>query len=191
MGINKPKSGSISFMDEDITGLKTNRIVAAGLTMSPEGSHTFEKMTVRDNLLMGAFLARSNSDRLSRLDKIYELFPVLEEKEQQLATFLSGGQRQMLAIGRAMMAKPRLLICDEISLGLAPIIIKDIYASLQNINDEGVTLLLVEQDVSRSLRYSDHAYVVLEGRIVMAGDSGDLDLKEVNDAYFGMNKYAK
>jgi branched-chain amino acid transport system ATP-binding protein len=192
MGINKPKNGTITFMDNDITGMRTNRIVAAGLTMSPEGSQTFERMTVKDNLLMGAYLDKSNKDRLERLEKIYELFPVLKEKENQLATFLSGGQRQMLAIGRAMMAKPKLLICDEISLGLAPIIIKDIYNSLIEINQkEGVTLLLVEQDVGRSIKYSDHAYVVLEGRLVMAGDSGDLDINEVNDAYFGMNKYAK
>jgi len=190
MGINKPKRGTIIFDGKDITGLKTSKIVAAGLTMSPEGSHTFEKMNVRDNLLMGAFLAKSGSERLERLEKIYKLFPVLKEKERQLASFLSGGQRQMLAVGRALMTQPKMLLCDEISLGLAPVVIKDIYAKLKEINDQGITILLVEQDVSRSLKHSDYAYVILEGRVVMQGKSNQLDQKEVNDAYFGMNKYA-
>lgn len=189
VGINKPKSGSIKFMDKEVAGLKTNKIVSAGMTMSPEGSHVFESMTVRDNLLMGGYL-KSGKDRLIQLDKVFELFPVLKEKENQLSTYLSGGQRQMLAIGRALMTQPKLLLCDEISLGLAPVIIKDIYAKLKEINEEGITLLIVEQDVSRSLKHSDYSYVILEGRLVMEGKSAELDIDEVNDAYFGMNKYA-
>ncbi|MCC8123409.1 MAG: ABC transporter ATP-binding protein [Oscillospiraceae bacterium] len=189
-GINKPKSGSIRFLSKDIGGMKTSRIAAAGLTLSPEGSHCFEKMTVQDNLLMGAYLCKSGQERMARLTRIYKLFPVLEEKKGQLSTFLSGGQRQMLAIGRGIMMQPKLMLCDEISLGLAPVIIKDIYAKLHEIAAQGVTLMIVEQDVGRSLRHSDYAYVVLEGRIVMQGKSSELDPDEVNDAYFGINKYA-
>lgn len=189
-GINRPSKGSIEFMGKNIGGLKPSKIAAAGLTMSPEGSHCFEKMTVQDNLLMGAYLCKSNKERLERLDKIYKLFPVLEEKKNQLSTFLSGGQRQMLAIGRGIMMEPKLLLCDEISLGLAPVVIKDIYAKLREIADTGVTLMIVEQDVNRSLKHSDYAYVILEGRVVMEGKSSELDPEEVNDAYFGINKFA-
>ena len=189
-GINRPSKGSIEFMGKSSGGLKPSKIAAAGLTMSPEGSHCFEKMTVQDNLLMGAYLCKSNKERLERLDKIYKLFPVLEEKKNQLSTFLSGGQRQMLAIGRGIMMEPKRLLCDEISLGLAPVVIKDIYAKLREIADTGVTLMIVEQDVNRSLKHSDYAYVILEGRVVMEGKSSELDPEEVNDAYFGINKFA-
>lgn len=189
-GLNKPSAGEILFENQNIAGLKANKIAKLGLSMAPEGSHCFERMTVKDNLLMGAYLAKNNTERLRRLDKVYKLFPVLKEKEEQMSTFLSGGQRQMLAIGRGIMMEPKLLLCDEISLGLAPVVIKDIYAKLKEISEEGITLLVVEQDVSRSLKNSDYAYVVLEGKIVLHGKSDELDITEVNDAYFGMNKFA-
>ena len=143
-------------------------------------------MTVQDNLLQGAYLCKSEKERRARLAEIYELFPVLKEKAQQLATYLSGGQRQMLAIGRAMMTKPKLLICDEISLGLAPVIIKDIYVQLDVVRKAGVTLMIIDQDVSRALRCSDYTYVMLEGRIVLEGVSSQLTVDQVNDAYFGI-----
>lgn len=189
-GLNKPSAGEIIFDGKNIGGMKANRIAKLGLSMAPEGSHCFERMTVRDNLLMGAYLAKNNAERMKRLEKVYKLFPILKEKQNQMSTFLSGGQRQMLAIGRGIMTEPKLLLCDEISLGLAPVVIKDIYVKLKEISQEGITLLIVEQDVNRSLKYSDYAYVVLEGRIVMQGKSGEQDVNEVNDAYFGMNKFA-
>jgi branched-chain amino acid transport system ATP-binding protein len=189
-GINKPSKGKIIFNGKDITGMKSNKIVREGLSMSPEGSHCFERMTVRDNLLMGAYLTKTSKERLEKLEKIYKLFPILKEKENQLSTYLSGGQRQMLAIGRGIMTEPKLLLCDEISLGLAPVVIKDIYVKLKEIAEQGITLLIVEQDVTRSLKHSDYAYVILEGKVVMEGPSKELDPAEVNDAYFGINKYS-
>lgn len=188
-GLNKPASGQILFDGQDISGWKPSKIAKAGLSMAPEGSHCFERMTVKDNLLMGAYMAKA-SERAERLKSVYKLFPILEEKQNQMSTFLSGGQRQMLAIGRGIMTQPKILLCDEISLGLAPVVINDIYEKLKEISAQGITLLIVEQDVARSLKHSDYAYVILEGRVVMEGKSKDLTVDEVNDAYFGMNKFA-
>jgi len=189
-GINKPTSGRIIFNGEDITGLRTNEIAAKGIIMSPEGSEVFPAMSVKENLLMGAYLPKAYRKRNELLEKVYALFPILNEKEKQLATFLSGGQRQMLAIGRAIMADPKLIICDEISLGLSPVIIKDIYSKVHEINDEGKTIILVEQEVKRSLKHSDYAYILVKGRIVIKGHCDELSEKEVSDAYFGIEKYA-
>ena len=190
IGINKPTSGRITFNNEEITGMLTNRIVSKGITMSPEGSRVFQKMSVKENLLMGAYLPHARKKKEELLAKVFELFPVLKEKSAQLATYLSGGQRQMLAIARAIMSEPQLILCDEISLGLAPVIIKDIYQKIKEINSEGMTVVLVEQDVKRSLKYSDYSYVIVKGRIVMEGPSSELPENEVKDAYFGVNKYA-
>lgn len=190
MGIHKPSSGRVSYCGRDITGQRTSKIVAGGVTMSPEGSSVFEDMSVEENLLMGAYLPAPRKMRRELLAKVYELFPVLLEKRGQLATFLSGGQRQMLAIARAIMSDPQVIICDEISLGLAPVIIKDIYVKLHDINKAGMTVVLVEQEVKRSLENSDFSYVIVKGRVVMEGPSGELDENEVKDAYFGINKYA-
>lgn len=190
MGINKPREGSITFENQLISGMPTNKIVSAGVTMSPEGSHVFENMTVLDNLLMGSYLPHLRANKENQLEKVFSLFPVLKEKSSQLSTFLSGGQRQMLALGRAIMTDPKLLLCDEISLGLAPVVIKDIYVKLKEINQEGITIVLVEQDVTRSLKNSDYSYVMLKGKIAMQGESSKLNQEEVTDAYFGMNQYA-
>ena len=188
-GLNKPTKGDIIFDGQNIAGKKPNQIARLGLSMAPEGSHCFERMTVQDNLLMGAYLAKKD-ERMQRLENVYKLFPILKEKANQMSTFLSGGQRQMLAIGRGIMTQPKILLCDEISLGLAPGVINDIYEKLKEIADTGLTMLIVEQDVNRSLKSSDYAYVVLEGKIVMQGKSKELSVDEVNDAYFGINTFS-
>ena len=188
-GLNKPTKGDIIFDGQNIVGKKPNQIARLGLSMAPEGSHCFERMTVQDNLLMGAYLAKKD-ERMQRLENVYKLFPILKEKANQMSTFLSGGQRQMLAIGRGIMTQPKILLCDEISLGLAPVVINDIYEKLKEIADTGLTMLIVEQDVNRSLKSSDYAYVVLEGKIVMQGKSKELSVDEVNDAYFGINTFS-
>lgn len=177
-GLNKPTKGDIIFDGQNIAGKKPNQIARLGLSMAPEGSHCFERMTVQDNLLMGAYLAKKD-ERMQRLENVYKLFPILKEKANQMSTFLSGGQRQMLAIGRGIMTQPKILLCDEISLGLAPVVINDIYEKLKEIADTGLTMLIVEQDVNRSLKSSDYAYVVLEGKIVMQGKSKELSVDEV------------
>lgn len=190
MGLHKRTGGKIIFEGRDISSMPTSKIVGQGITMSPEGSMIFESMSVRENLLMGAYLPQAKAKKNELLEKVFTLFPVLKEKSGQLATFLSGGQRQMLALSRAIMTDPKVIICDEVSLGLAPIIIKDIYDKIKDINAGGMTVVLVEQEVKRSLRYSDFSYVIVKGKVVMEGPSSGLVFDEVQDAYFGINKYA-
>ena len=190
MGILKPTRGRVIWKGEDITGLPTNRIVAKGIAMAPEGSRIFEDMTVTENLLMGAYPRQARKKMADNFEKVFATFPVLKEKAGQLATFLSGGQRQMLSIARAIMADPELIICDEISLGLAPVMIKDIYEALSRINSEGVALLLVEQEVKRCLKNTEYAYVMVKGRVAMEGFCRQLPETEVCDAYFGVNRFA-
>lgn len=188
-GFNKPTKGEIIFDGQNISGKKPSQIAKLGLSMAPEGSHCFERMTVQDNLLMGAYMAKA-SERKDRLESVYNLFPVLKEKAGQMSTFLSGGQRQMLAIGRGIMTQPKILLLDEVSLGLAPVVINDIYDKLKEIAQTGLTMLIVEQNVNRSLDSSDYAYVILEGKVVMEGKSKELNVDEVNDAYFGIGSFA-
>jgi len=190
MGINKPTSGKVLLKGQEIQGLATNKIVSKGICLSPEGSQVFEKLSVRENLMLGAYLPEARKHMDESMDKVLSLFPMLKEKFEQTADFLSGGQRQMLAIGRAIMSMPRILMCDEISLGLAPVIIQDIYETLEKIKAEGVTIILVEQDMKRSLLYSDYAYIILKGSVVLEGYSGELSEEEVSDAYFGLKKYS-
>jgi branched-chain amino acid transport system ATP-binding protein len=190
MGLNKPTKGKITFGNEDITGMRTSKIVRKGITMAPEGSLVFEGMSVKENLLMGAYVPASRKKRNDLMEKVYTLFPVLKEKEAQLATFLSGGQRQMLAIARAIMSDPLLIICDEISLGLAPVVINDIFDRVKEINETGMTFLIVDQEVQRSIDNSHYSYVMVKGSVVMQGAPSELPEDEVKDAFFGINKYA-
>jgi branched-chain amino acid transport system ATP-binding protein len=143
-------------------------------------------MTVMDNLVMGSYTKRARKHKDSALERVYELFPVLKEKANQVSGSLSGGQRQMVAIGRALMSEPELVCFDEISLGLAPTVIKDIYQKIRQINNDGMTIILVEQDVKRSLKTSDRSYVMLKGKVVLSGKSSELAEEDVKKAYFGL-----
>jgi branched-chain amino acid transport system ATP-binding protein len=174
---------SISFAGEPIGSSPPNRIIARGVAMAPEGRRLFPSLTVEENLLMGAYCGRRG---YWTLERVYALFPVLSERRRSLATALSGGQQQMVAIGRALMANPTLLLCDEISLGLAPIIIRDLYAALAGIRAEGATILVVEQDVSRALSLADRVYCLQEGRVTLEGKPADLTREQIRLAYFGV-----
>jgi len=190
MGFQKISGGAITYRGSQINGLKTHDIVRKGLSMAPEGSGVFEPLTVQENLFMGAYLPGPNKKKKEALERVYALFPVLKEKANQMAKFLSGGQRQMLAIARTMMSDPDLIICDEISLGLAPVVILDIYEKILEINKAGKTIILVDQEVHRSLENSVYSFVMVKGGVVMHGKSSELPEEEVKDAFFGINKYA-
>jgi branched-chain amino acid transport system ATP-binding protein len=181
-----PITGSISYFGEPIGGLPPHETVARGMSLVPEGRRVFPRLTVFENLFMGSYIPRSRKNREKSLDNVYELFPRLKERHSQMANTLSGGEQQMLAIGRALMSEPKVLLCDEISLGLAPIIIKGIYQKIKQINELGLTIILVEQDITRSLKAADRAYVMLEGKVVLEGKPADLTEDKVKNAYFGI-----
>lgn len=186
-GLIRPSAGSIHFAGEDITNLATSEIVNRGLCLVPQGGRCFTRMTVYDNLMMGSYpkLARGYADE--SLERVWSLFPVLKEKCKAPARSLSGGQRQMLAIGRALMARPRCVIFDEVSLGLAPVAIKDLYARIRQINrEEGITVVLVEQDTNRALSMADSCFVMVKGTVAMSGRAKDLSVEAIKSAYFGI-----
>jgi len=184
-GVAAPASGRLEYEGADITGMPPHAIVGRGISQVPEGRRIFPRMTVRENLEMGAFLR--NGKRLAEdLDRVYTLFPVLEERSGQLGGTLSGGEQQMLAIGRALMSRPKLLLLDEPSLGLAPIIVSRIFRIIEEINRQGTTVLLVEQNASAALRLATRAYVIETGRIVMQGPAADLaNDPGIRKAYLG------
>ncbi len=185
-GILAPTHGTIEFYGERIDGLPPHETVARGLSLVPEGRRIFPRLTVYENLAMGSYTPRSRPKRDLALGKIFDLFPVLKERHDQMGNTLSGGEQQMLAIGRALMSEPKLILCDEISLGLAPLIIKGIYRELKRINEEGITIVLVEQDIKRSLKAVGYAYILLQGRVVLEGKPSSLNEEEVRKAYFGV-----
>ncbi len=183
-GLVKPRSGSITFAGEDITGLDPTSIVKKGITMAPEGRRIFPDMTVKENLRMGAYLRKD--DLSADYEMVYDLFPRLKEREWQLGGTLSGGEQQMLAVARALMAKPRLMMMDEPSLGLAPIVVKGIFDIIHRINRQGVTILLVEQNANMALQAAHTAYVLETGRITMTGTGEQLLADErIKEAYLG------
>ncbi|MGB3211794.1 MAG: ABC transporter ATP-binding protein [Desulforhopalus sp.] len=186
-GLMSPKSGKITFDGQPIHTEPPENIVTSGIIHVPEGRRLFPLMSVRDNLLVGAYNKRANKDAEQTLRKVYELLPRLQERESQTAMTLSGGEQQMVAIGRGLMSKPHLLMLDEPSLGLAPILIKDIFETVRKIADQGMTVLMVEQDVKHSLSLSDRGYVLEHGRVVMEGRAADLiDDPHVKEAYLGI-----
>jgi branched-chain amino acid transport system ATP-binding protein len=186
MGLTHPKTGSIEFDGRRIERLETHDIIPLGLALVPEGRRIFPELSVLENLLAGSYTRRARQNKQQMLKRVFELFPILEERKNQLASTLSGGEQQMLAIGRALMTDPKMILFDEISLGLSPIITLKIYETIKKIRSEGVTVLLVEQNVRQSLAVADRAYVLKAGRIVLSGGTKDLrDEVEVRKAYFG------
>ncbi|QIL83721.1 ABC transporter ATP-binding protein [Diaphorobacter sp. HDW4A] len=186
-GLVKKHAGRVLFGGQDITTLKPHHLVASGLVQVAEGRATLTRLTVRENLQLGAYTRKdSAAEQAADLDRIYTLFPRLKERDGGLAGNLSGGEQQMLAIGRALMAKPRVLLLDEPSMGLAPIIVQDIFRTLKSINREGLTIFLVEQNVRQALKISDHAYVLETGEIVLEGSGATLlGNEKVQAAYLG------
>ncbi|MDO4489379.1 MAG: ABC transporter ATP-binding protein [Eubacteriales bacterium] len=183
-GLVKPAAGSITFDDENITGLTPDQIVTKGITMVPEGRRVFPDLTVLENLKIGAYLRKDNLTE--DINWVYELFPRLKERSWQLAGTLSGGEQQMLAVGRALMAKPKVMMMDEPSLGLAPLIVQNIFEIIKEINSQGVTILLVEQNANMALKTADIGYVLETGRITMNGTGMELYTNEdVKKAYLG------
>ena len=173
----------VLFHGVPIGGGPAHEVVSRGISLVPEGRRLFPSLSVEENLLIGGQLGRKGPWDLKR---VYELFPMLEERRHQPAPSLSGGQQQMVAIGRALMSNPRLLLCDEISLGLAPIVIRDIYARIPAIVAEGLSLVIVEQDIVQALAASNHVYCLQEGRVALAGAAGALTREAISAAYFGV-----
>ncbi len=186
MSLENASSGSITYMGKDITKLPTKSIVQAGIALSPEGRRIFPNLTVKENLILGAYLRKNKNEVNYDIDWVFELFPRLRERETQMAGTMSGGEQQMLAVGRALMTKPKLMMMDEPSLGLAPLIVKDIFDIVKQINQEGVTILLIEQNAKVALEISDYAYVLETGSIVLSGKGQDLlNDENVKAAYLG------
>ena len=180
-------SGTVEFAGRSLAALTSDEVFGLGLVQVPEGRQLFDRMTVRDNLLMGAYRRDDKAQIVRDLDRMYAIFPVLQERTGQLAGSMSGGEQQMCAVARALMAAPRLIMVDEMSLGLAPVVAQQLMEVLGTIRDEGVTVLLVEQDVQLALSSSDRAYVLETGRVVLAGSAGELiGDPAVQQAYLGL-----
>ena len=189
-GLVKAESGSILLDGKDITGLAINKICAEGIALSPEGRHVFTDLTVLENLRIGAYLRNDKKEIEKDLEWVFKLFPRLKERSWQFAGTLSGGEQQMLAVGRALMSKPKILMLDEPSLGLAPLIVQQIFDIIREINNAGVTVLLIEQNANMALKTADIAYVIETGEIVLSGSGTQvLENPTVREAYLGKKKY--
>jgi branched-chain amino acid transport system ATP-binding protein len=185
-GLTPPRTGSIRFRGKELSKMQAQEIVAEGISQSPEGRRVFSRMTVKENLELGAYL-RKDAGIADDLTRVYDLFPRLKERETQKAGTMSGGEQQMLAIGRALMAQPALLLLDEPSLGIAPILVDRIYETIEEINRQGTTILLVEQSASHALRVSNRGYVLETGKVVLTDTSSALqENPEVKKAYLGI-----
>jgi branched-chain amino acid transport system ATP-binding protein len=187
-GLLKPREGSITFEGKRISGVEAHKLVSRGIIQIPEGRLLFSEMTVRENLEMGAFLVKEKAVKEERMDTVFQMFPVLQERQKQLAGTMSGGEQQMLAVGRGLMAGPKVMMFDEPSLGLSPKLVKQIFDLVLKINKElGVTVLLVEQNVQHSCQISDRAFVIENGEVVLSGAGTDmLENEHVRRAYLGL-----
>ena len=189
MNLVKKQEGTIEYDGEDLTNLKTMDIVKKGIALSPEGRRIFPNLTVEENLILGAYTVKEKSEVLKQMNKSYELFPRLKERSWQKAGTLSGGEQQMLAVGRALMVKPKILMLDEPSLGLAPLLVKDIFDIIKEIHNQGNTILLVEQNAKKSLEIADYGYVLETGSLVLEGPGQQLlNDEKVKEAYLGEAK---
>ena len=186
IGLIPPKAGTVSFEGKDITHLHCHKIVSLGMSQVPEGRRIFQELTVYQNLLMGAYIQKDKKAIKEDIKKIYERFPRLEERKNQIAGTLSGGEQQMLAMGRALMSRPKLLMLDEPSMGLSPLLVDEVFTIIKDLNKEGTTVLLVEQNAGKSLAISDRAYVLENGKIVLSGTGEELlQSEEAKKAYLG------
>ena len=186
-GLLHPAKGKIEFDGHDISNMDPFQIVELGITQVPEGRGVFPDMSVLDNLILGSYNRKARSRKEENLKNVYQHFPILETRKKQLAKTLSGGEQQMLVLGRGLMADPKLMLLDEMSLGLAPIIITSLYKALQEIRERGITILFVEQNVKRSLQEADRAYILEVGRVTLSGTAGELRENEgIKKAYFGV-----
>ena len=184
-GVARVTAGTVTLAGEDITRHPAPEILTRGIAMVPEGRRLFPSLTVEENLLIGAHARTGNG--FWTLDRVQTLFPILKDRRNNPGTALSGGQQQMVAIGRALMSNPRVLLCDELSLGLAPVVIKEIYAAFPQIKDSGTSIIVVEQDIGQALRVADHVHCMMEGRITLSGRPADLSRDAIHDAYFGVS----
>ena len=191
-GIVPVKSGTILYNGEDITGMDTQKVVERGIALVPEGRRVFANLTVLENLKSGAYLRKDTAQIQKDIEYIYKLFPRLEERSWQLAGTLSGGEQQMLAVGRAMMTRPRLIMMDEPSLGLAPLVVKDIFGIISRLSADGITILLIEQNANAALHAAHYGYVLETGMMTLSGTGEELlSSKSIQEAYLGRGKKAK
>jgi len=186
-GLLPVRSGRVEFLGRRIDGLPSHKIVELGISLIPEGGKVFPDMTVRENLELGAYAIEAWQQRRDTVEQVYQLFPLLKDRDRQLARTLSGGERQMLAMGRGLMSKPKLCLFDEPSYGLAPLLVTELFRIIQDLRDQGITILLIEQNVRRSLEIADRAYVLENGRISLQGACDDLlESEYIRQAYLGL-----